>query len=155
MHTEYFRYLFEEENLKDVVLKLNGKAELFFRPPSIKLENAIVHKKGDKKTFKRDENKHRDKNENYQYDITKDKRYTEDKFFFHLSITLNFKEKDIGYLNQEILKFLKQNGKDVNIIGIDRGERHLLYYTLINKEGEIKKQGSLNKIPNDKNPNFL
>ena len=34
----------------------------------------------------------------------------------------------------------------MNIIGIDRGERHLLYYTVINQKGVILEQGSFNSI---------
>jgi CRISPR-associated protein Cpf1 len=41
--------------------------------------------------------------------------------------------------------FLKGN-KEVNIIGIDRGERNLAYYSVINQKGEILEQGSFNKI---------
>ena len=44
LHTMYLKNLFSEENLKDIVLKLNGEAELFFRKASIK--TPIVHKKG-------------------------------------------------------------------------------------------------------------
>lgn len=44
LHTMYLKNLFSEENLKDIVLKLNGKAEIFFRKSSIK--NPIIHKKG-------------------------------------------------------------------------------------------------------------
>lgn len=40
----YLKNLFSEENLKDIVLKLNGEAEIFFRKSSIK--NPIIHKKG-------------------------------------------------------------------------------------------------------------
>ena len=39
----YLKNLFSEENLKDIVLKLNGEAEIFFRKSSIK--NPIIHKK--------------------------------------------------------------------------------------------------------------
>ncbi len=39
----YLKNLFSEENLKDIVLKLNGEAEIFFRKSSIK--SPIIHKK--------------------------------------------------------------------------------------------------------------
>ncbi|MCY4642995.1 MAG: type V CRISPR-associated protein Cas12a/Cpf1, partial [Bacteriovoracales bacterium] len=35
---------------------------------------------------------------------------------------------------------------DVSIIGIDRGERHLAYYSVLNPRGQIVDQGSLNSI---------
>ena len=44
MHTLYWKNLFSEENLKNVCLKLNGEAELFYRPGGIK--EPTVHAKG-------------------------------------------------------------------------------------------------------------
>lgn len=44
LHTMYLKNLFSEENLKNIVLKLNGEAEVFFRKSSIK--KPIIHKKG-------------------------------------------------------------------------------------------------------------
>ena len=38
MHTLYWKMLFDEENLKDVVYKLNGEAEVFFRKSSITVQ---------------------------------------------------------------------------------------------------------------------
>ena len=43
------------------------------------------------------------------------------------------------------MDYLKDN-PDVNIIGIDRGERHLIYLTLINQRGEIVKQKTFNTV---------
>ncbi len=56
------------------------------------------------------------------------------------------------YINQDVNEFLKNNN-DIHIIGIDRGERHLLYLTLIDLNGNIKKQISLNEILNKHNGN--
>lgn len=41
LHTMYLKNLFSEENLRNIVLKLNGEAELFYRKSSIK--HPIVH----------------------------------------------------------------------------------------------------------------
>lgn len=38
LHTLYFKMLFDERNLEDVVYKLNGEAEMFYRPASIKYD---------------------------------------------------------------------------------------------------------------------
>src|SRR5690606_5520383 len=43
MHTLYWKALFDPENLKDVVYKLNGQAELFFRKASIEKDKMVVH----------------------------------------------------------------------------------------------------------------
>jgi len=44
LHTLYWKMLFAEENLKDVVYKLNGEAEIFYRKLSIAAKNRTVHK---------------------------------------------------------------------------------------------------------------
>jgi CRISPR-associated protein Cpf1 len=62
---------------------------------------------------------------------------------------MNFKADDIPNINERVNKFLKKNS-NINIIGIDRGERHLLYYTLINRKGKILEQDTLNVIANEK-----
>ena len=185
MHTLYWKNLFSEENLKDVCLKLNGEAELFYRPVGIK--NPIVHKKDsylvnkltkDGKSIPENIYEEIYKNANgkldklskdaeeykrthdvvikvAKHDIIKDKHYTESKFLFHVPITINFKASGNSYsLNENVRKFLKNN-PDVNIIGLDRGERHLIYLSLINQKGEILEQFSFNTVEqsrNDANP---
>ena len=147
MHTMYWKALFDEENLKDVVYKLNGQAEVFFRKSSIK--NPVVHKANEAVANK---NPLAEKKESvFEYDLVKDKRYTIDKFQFHVPITINFKATGKEFINQDVMDFLHQN-PDVNIIGLDRGERHLIYLTLINQKGEILLQESLNNITAENHP---
>ena len=198
--TMYWKALFDEQNLNDVVFKLNGEAELFLREPAIK--NAeVTHKIGTKvvnKTIVRDiqdnvaireqipEKIH---SEIYRYvngmlaeplsktaeeylekrldwkpgmtvhdtinklvvktvshDLIKDKRFTQRKFFFHIPYTINYKAPDKPVkFNDQVLDFLRRN-PDVNIIGIDRGERHLIYMTLIDRNGKLIEQKSFNFI---------
>ena len=151
LHTMYWKYLFSQENLtalaaKNVpAVKLNGEAEIFMREASI--ERKITHPKnqpiGNKNPLTEK------KTSTFNYDLIKDKRFTERKYFFHCPITLNFRDADakFGY-NEKVNRFV-ENNPDINIIGIDRGERHLLYYTVINQQGDILEQGSLNKIDSD------
>ncbi|HMX97743.1 MAG TPA: type V CRISPR-associated protein Cas12a/Cpf1 [Bacteroidia bacterium] len=146
MHTLYWKALFDSENLRDVVYKLNGQAEIFYRKSSIKKDKIIVHKANEKVANKNPLNTK--KESLFAYDLVKDKRFTVDKFQFHVPITLNFKASGNDYINQEVLSFLRQN-PDVNIIGLDRGERHLIYLSLINQKGEILQQFSLNDIINE------
>ncbi|MEQ9310054.1 MAG: type V CRISPR-associated protein Cas12a/Cpf1 [Balneolaceae bacterium] len=145
MHTLYWKALFDPENLKNVVYKLNGQAEMFYRKKSI--DTLTIHK-ANEPIKNKNPNAHK-KHSTFDYDITKDKRYTVDKFQFHVPITLNFKATGNEYINADVLTFLKNN-PDVNIIGLDRGERHLIYLTLINQQGEILQQESLNTIVNKK-----
>lgn len=146
LFTIYWKALFDEDNLKNVVYKLNGKAEMFYRKASIKDVDKIIHPKNQPiKT------KHPDVFETnvFPYDIVKDKRFTYDQFSLHVPITINYKAKGKTNINNDVRAYI-QNNPDVNIIGIDRGERNLLYVTLINQKGEIISQESLNDIYDEK-----
>ena len=181
MHTLYWKNLFSDENLKNVCLKLNGEAELFYRPEGIK--EPVVHKEGsylvnrttedgesipekiyleiyknangkqdslsdDAKTYKEN---HKVIIKKASHDIVKDRHYTEPKYLFHVPLTINFKAAGNSFsINENVRRFLKNN-PDVNIIGLDRGERHLIYLSLINQKGEILKQFTFNEVERNKN----
>ena len=142
MHTLYWRMLFDETNLSDVVYKLNGEAELFFRKASIKNShpthpaNVPIKKKNPK---------NKGEERILKYDLIKDKRYTVDQFQFHVPITMNFKSDGTGNINQKVVEYLR-SASDTHIIGIDRGERNLLYLVVIDGNGKICEQYSLNEI---------
>lgn len=146
LHTLYWKMLFDERNLADVVYKLNGQAEVFYRKASIKPENRIIHKANQPIANKNELNTKRAST--FEYDIIKDKRYTVDKFQFHVPITINFKAAGQNNINPIVLEAIKQ-GEFSHIIGIDRGERHLLYLSLIDLKGNIVKQMTLNEIINE------
>src|SRR5690606_34301239 len=77
MHTLYWKALFETNNLKDVVYKLNGQAEVFYRKKSIKEDQKVIHKANQSIANK---NPLAEKKTSvFDYDIVKDKRYTIDK----------------------------------------------------------------------------
>lgn len=147
MHTLYWRALFDAENLKDVVYKLNGQAEIFYRKKSIDSGKLVVHRANEPINNKNP--KAVKKQSEFAYNLIKDKRFTVDKFQFHVPITLNFKAAGGDFINRDVLEFLKNN-PDVNIIGIDRGERHLIYISLIDQKGNILYQETLNSIVNEK-----
>jgi len=173
MHTIYWNATFSEENLRDVVVKLNGEAELFYRDKSD--INRVVHKKGEVVVNRTCNDKtpvpdkiHKELTEYHNgripalgeeaekyrkkvgfftayYDIIKDRRYLEDKMYFHVPLTLNFKAGGKKNLNKMVIeKFLAD--EDAHIIGIDRGERNLLYVSVIDRNGKIIHQNSLNII---------
>lgn len=152
LHTMYWKLLFDESNLKNLsntkerLIKLNGEAEIFLREASLDYE--VTHQKDIPIVNKRQNSKKT--YSNFDFDIVKDKRFTQDKFFFHCPITINFRAGSIGKnaFNEKVNQLIEGN-ENINIIGIDRGERHLLYYTLINQKGEILEQGSLNQITNN------
>lgn len=152
LHTIYWRMLFDEQNLKDVVYKLNGQAEIFFRRKFV--NDPVVHKANKPVDNKSDYNKQHKPTSKFEYDIVKDRRFTLDQFTLHVPITMNFKSQGNGRLNDEVKSFIKNKGIR-HIIGIDRGERHLLYLSMIDMDGNIVQQRSLNSIPsNPKHPEF-
>ena len=149
MHTLYWKALFDERNLADVVYKLNGKAEIFYRKKSIN----NTHPTHPANHTIQNKNKDNKKKESvFEYDLIKDRRYTVDKFLFHVPITMNFKSVGSENINQQVREYLQQ-ADDTHIIGIDRGERHLLYLVVIDMQGEIKEQFTLNEIVNEYNGN--
>lgn len=148
LHTLYWKMIFDEKNLQDVVYKLNGEAEVFFRKASIDEKDIIKHEANKPIENK---NKLNDKKKSvFNYDLIKDRRYTVDKFQFHVPITLNFKALGKDNIDRYAREYIKE-AKDLHIIGIDRGERHLLYLTVIDMDGNIKEQYSLNEIVNEYN----
>lgn len=81
-----------------------------------------------------------------KYDIIKDRRYTIPKFMLHVSININQKAQgNASTINKRALFFLRDN-PNVNVIGLDRGERNLIYLSLINPKGEILLQKSYNLL---------
>lgn len=127
LHSLYWASIFGTQANK---AKLNGEAEIFYRkalPETYKKDsegNEIIHKESGEK-------------------IVADKRYTKEKFLFHCPITLNFCAK-APPLGKQLNATLARDPSQVRFLGIDRGEKHLAYYSLIDHTGQILKQGSLN-----------
>ena len=143
MHTLYWKALFDPHNLADVVYKLNGQAEMFYRPKSIVCKKP-THPANQPIRQRRDTTK----TSLFAYDLIKDKRFTVDKFLFHVPIRLNFKAKAYVNINNMVREYLKQ-AQATHVIGIDRGERHLLYVTVVNPRGEILEQRSFNVLEHE------
>ena len=143
LHTLYWKMLFDKDNLNNVVYKLSGKAK------SLEVEETTVHKVNEVLE---------NKNPRNEYELIKNKRYTVDKFLFHCHIEMNFKEKEIENKEEEIKKFNNDFNKDINraikynddiyAVGIDRGERNLLYACVVNSKGKLIEQVPLNIISN-------
>ena len=140
LHTMYFKALMSgTQDVYDL-----GKGEIFFRRHSLKYDSETKAKGHHYEQLK----------DKFKYPIIKDRRYSVDKFMLHLSVSLNYQcpkanKGTANKINNEINLHLKNTAQDTHIIGIDRGERHLLYYTVINQKGEIKEQGTLNEISTD------
>lgn len=140
LHTMYFKALMDgNQSVLDI-----GSGEVFFRRASLKAK--ITHPAG---VAIRNKNVTNEKKEScFDYNLIKDKRYTIDKFGFHLSIIQNYQSPSRCDVNALTRAFIKNN-PDVHFIGIDRGERHLLYVSVIDSKGHIVEQFSMNEIENE------
>lgn len=120
-HTQLFLESLKPENVRN--LKLLGGGELFSRSPS------------KEKKYKKDKK---------GKEVLDAKRYYEQKYFLHFPIQVKGKGKYLKntFVNQKIV----ENQNDIKIIGIDRGEKNLLYYSVVDSKGKMIDQGSLNVI---------
>jgi len=145
LHTLYFEQLFSAENAKEnFLLKLNGEAELFFRPAT-KIDK-LGYREKDGKVLT---NKHGEK-------VIKNYRYSKDKIFFHCPITLNRVSENStkSEIDAQMRETLAEQ-PEMNIIGMDRGEKNLVYYSVIDQKGDIKETNTLNAIGKDGNGNAV
>lgn len=186
LHTLYWENLFSEENLKSLTYKLNGGAQVFWRPAVI--SSPVVHKKGDRLlnrwisvdgemepmpeevhlhlcqylNGRRTELDNLDREwlakaehdgkaiKTASRDIVKDRRYTRNQFEFHVPIVINPNAN--GESASEIIRCGIREGEwGRHVIGIDRGERNLIYVSVIDQNGSIVEQQSLNLIESNKN----
>lgn len=120
LHTLYWNQVFANLGNKP---KLNGSAEIFYRKALLDSELEKVIDRSGK-------------------EIIRHYRFSKSKFQFHVPITLNFCNK--GMYHQELVKECVQDNSLSTFIGVDRGEKNLAYYTVINNKGEILDQGDLN-----------
>jgi len=129
LQTLYWKAIFDEYSS----FQLNGRGEIFYRKQAIKEKIVKVGYEG--KPW-----------------VIADKRFTleEGKFAFHCPIKINYKAKNYSqpkFAFSEINKIINDGfGKFSNIyfLGIDRGEKHLAYYCLVDQNSKIIEQGSLN-----------
>lgn len=140
LHTMYFKALMSgEKDIFDL-----GTGEVFFREKTEGLKIGPTHEANIPIRNKNKSVQERRPTSTFPYGLVKDKRYTEDIFQFHLSFVQNYKAST-PYINPMVNEYLKSS-KDTHIIGIDRGERNLLYYVVIDQKGNIIDQQSLNEI---------
>lgn len=92
-----------------------------------------------------------------KHDIVKEKRYHEDKCMLHVPIEINFGKSKVksdrikafsARFNEDTLQLLREHRDELKIIGVDRGERNLIYVTMINQRGEIEYSRSFNIVDN-------
>lgn len=173
--TALFQTLFSDSNRTNPNIQLNGNAKLFYRDPIKdkkiihKKGSVLVNKhtsdgktvpsevyldlcryyNGQQSSLTEESKKWKDsvRTRVAPYDIIKNRRYYSGQFSLHMTVTCNFlSDEKLRDTNQRIMDDLQKEDSDYTILGIDRGERNLLYITLIDKKGNIVFQKSLNTI---------
>lgn len=144
LHTMYFRSMMDEN---EAVFDL-GTGKIMYR--NAYLERKETHKPGKQ----RNKNQLNPKTESlFEYSLYKDNRFTRDQMTLHLSMIQNYKVTNgknvLKRLNESVRKYLVDTTEKYNIIGIDRGERNLLYVTLMKTDGTIIRQKSMNIITDE------
>lgn len=126
-----------------------GSGMVFFRHKTKGLAETTARHKANE--FIANKNKLNDKKKSiFDYEIVKNKRFIEDKYLFHLSLKLNYTQPNKFDINSKVREIIRNGGIE-HIIGIDRGERNLIYLSLIDLKGNIVMQKSLNILKDDHN----
>jgi hypothetical protein len=131
IHTKYWKDLFSEENLKNPLLALNANGKIFFR------------KDQSNKLSQRNNLTYIDKKTGETKKVLEHRRYGKETILFHVPIKINFKSPRNLKFNHKVNTEYFQKNK-TKIIGIDRGEKHLIYISVIDQEGNIIEQKSFN-----------
>lgn len=139
----YWKILFDQRNLDNPVHRLSGGARVTYREKSI--TNPYIHKAGTPIALKKSKD---GKTKTYTYDIIKNRRYTYDSFFLSVTIEANFKGDPYARFNTLANQYIRSNKDDMHIIGITRGIKNLIYYTVIDMKGNVVEHNSLNIIKN-------
>lgn len=126
-------------------VRLCGNVAVYYRKAS--LNRKVTHPAGVPMENKNPDNPR--KTRTLTYDLIKDKRYTEDNFSFHIPLEVNFRadsrnNKSI-VINDLVNRAVKAN-PDMPVLGINRGERHLIAYAVTASDGKILEQGNFNVI---------
>ncbi len=149
LQTIYWQHLFDENS----TIQLNGGGEMFYRERvELKEEDKAIHL-ANQPIYRRSDEK---KESKFLHDIVKNKRFTTNKFFLHVPIKINYQESSPNQakINNSVNDNFTQT-EDIQFLGIDRGEKHLIYYSLLDSKGNIlpNGQGHLDIISNKVNGN--
>ena len=125
LHTLFFRALMQEDGFGDIVDI--GKGEIFYRKKAFEYDKDIKEKGHHYELLK----------DRFKYPIISNKRFSEDKYLLHLSISLNYKSDGKDVTNKISEAMLSVD--NLHFVGIDRGEKHLVYSCTIDKDGKIIK----------------
>lgn len=149
LQTTYWEHVFQN----DSSIQLCGGGELFFREKAISDDKKIIHP-ANQPIYRRSDGK---KESRFNHDIIKDKRFTEEKYFFHIPIKINYQSPGQSFINgkvnlklyteiNDLISHIFTQTDDIQFLGIDRGEQHLIYYSLVDAKGKIIEQDHFDAI---------
>lgn len=122
-------------------VRLCGGGEIYYRKAS--LTRNITHPAGVPIPNKNPDNPRPTRI--LKYDLIKDRRYTEERFAFHIPVKIypDADKKGNEKVNARIREIIRQN-PGMYVLGINRGERNLLSIALTAPDGRIIEQRNLN-----------
>ena len=126
-------------------VRLCGGGAVYFRPAS--LPRKVTHPAGVPIRTKNPDSE-REK-VTYAYDIIKDRRYTEDRYAFHIPVSIYPDADAYGALsvNRRVQEIVREN-PGMYVLGINRGERNLISIAVTAPDGTIVEQRNLNVFDN-------
>ena len=129
LQTKYWKHVFQENS----TIQLCGGGEIFFREKAITddmknvvhVANQPIYRRSDGKTESR-----------FTHNIVKDKRFTTEKYFFHIPVKINYQTPEQSFINGKVnLKLYAETNDlvshiftqtdDIKFLGIhEKRDRH-------------------------------
>lgn len=130
---------------KGSVVRLRGGAAIYYRKAS--LAKKVTHPAGVPMANKNPDNPNPTRT--LPYDLYKDKRYMEDRFAFHVPVTVYplADSKGDKKVTDEIRDIIRET-PGMYVLGINRGERNLISIAVTAPDGRIVEQRNLNVFDN-------
>ena len=143
LQTTYWKHTFQDNS----TIQLCAGGEIFFREKAITDDEIFAHP-ADKPIYRRSDGKTESR---FSHDIIKDRRFTTEKYFFHIPIKINYQAPEQSFINGKVnlrlhntinekVNDLFTQAEDIQFLGIDRGEKHLIYYSLADAKCNIIEQ---------------
>lgn len=130
---------------KGALVRLCGGAAVYYRKAS--LTKTVTHPAGVPIANKNPDNPSRTRT--LPYDLYKDRRYMEDRFMFHLPVTVYPRANGRGAMTvtREVRDIIRKE-PGMFVLGINRGERNLITIAVTAPNGRIVEQRHFNVFDN-------
>ena len=134
-----------DRNVAESYIRLSGNAAVYFREASLKKK--VTHPAGVPMLNKNPDNQRRKRT--LDYDLSKDLRYMEDRFFLHIPVVIapDANKRGQARVNGLVRDVIRKN-PGMYVLGINRGERSLVSIAVTAPDGKIVEQRNLNVFDN-------